>query len=259
MRAINDIRKYWNYMRYSAKARLKAEVTNSYLSWIWWVLEPFCFMLIYTIIFGYIFESSEQYFPVYIFIGNTMWGFFSRTITASVTMIRENETIIAKVYIPKYILLIVEMLVNGFKMLISFGLTAIMMVIFRVQISFKILWVIPVMLVFFLVTFGFGALLMHGGVYISDLAHVMNIFLNMMMYFTGIFFSIETRVPEPFCTILGVGNPVAFLLTSTRKAVMYMSSPDLLIWAVWFALSLLLAVLGIKTIYKNENNYVKIM
>ena len=259
MRAINDIRKYWNYMRYSAKARLKAEVTNSYLSWIWWVLEPFCFMLIYTIIFGYIFESSEQYFPVYIFIGNTMWGFFSRTITASVTMIRENETIIAKVYIPKYILLIVEMLVNGFKMLISFGLTAIMMVIFRVQISFKILWVIPVMLVFFLVTFGFGALLMHGGVYISDLAHVMNIFLNMMMYFTGIFFSIETRVPEPFCTLLGVGNPVAFLLTSTRKAVMYMSSPDLLILAVWFALSLLLAVLGIKTIYKNENNYVKIM
>lgn len=259
MRTISDIKKYWNYMGYSAKARLKAEVTNSYLSWIWWVLEPFCFMLIYTIIFGYIFASGEQYFPVYIFIGNTMWGFFSKTIAASVTMIRDNETIIAKVYIPKYILLIVEMLVNGFKMLISFGLAGIMMIFFRVPISSKILWVVPVMIVFFLVTFGLGAILMHGGVYISDLAHVINIFLNMMMYFTGIFFSIETRVPEPFSTILGVGNPVAFLLTSTRKAVMYTSLPNLLVLAVWAVISLLLSMFGIKMIYKNENNYVKIM
>jgi teichoic acid transport system permease protein len=259
VRALLDIKKYWNYIYYSAKSRLKAEVTNSYLSWVWWVLEPFCFMLIYTAIFGYIFESGEQYFPVYIFIGNTIWGFFSKTISASVTMIRDNEVIIAKVYIPKYILLIVEMLVNGFKMLISFGLTGVMMVFFRVPISIKILWVVPVMLVLFLVTFGLGALLMHGGVYISDLAYVMNICLNMMMYFTGIFFSIENRVPEPFCTILGIGNPIAFLLTSTRKAIMYMSSPDLGVLAVWFVIALLLSVFGIKTIYKNENNYVKIM
>lgn len=259
MRVINDVRKYWGYMLYSAKSRLKAEVANSYLNWIWWVLEPFFFMLIYTVIFGYIFESGEQYFPVYIFIGNTIWAFFSKTISASVTMIRSNETIIAKVYIPKFILLIVEMLVNGFKMLVSFGLTAIMMIVFRVPVSFHLLWVFPIMAVFALVTFGFGTLLMHGGVYIDDLAHVMTIFLNMMMYFTGIFFSIENRVPEPFCTILGIGNPVAFLLTSTRKAVMYSSAPDLLLLIVWLGIGLVLSAIGIKVIYKNENNYVKIM
>lgn len=259
MRAINDIKKYREYMLYSAKSRLKAEVANSYLNWIWWVLEPFFFMLIYTIIFGYIFESGEQYFPVYIFIGNTMWAFFSKTISASVTMIRANETIIAKVYIPKFILLIVEMLVNAFKMLVAFGLTAIMMIIFRVPISLHLLWVFPIMAVFLLVTFGFGTLLMHGGVYIDDLAHVITIFLNMMMYFTGIFFSIENRVPEPFCTALGVGNPVAFLLTSTRKAVMYSSAPDFPLLVMWFGIALTLSAIGVHVIYKNENNYVKIM
>ena len=259
MKALKDIQKHWSYMLYSARSRLKAEVANSYLSWVWWVLEPFCFMLIYTIIFGYIFGSTEPYFPVYIFIGNTLWAFFSKTISASVTMIRNNEMIIAKVYLPKYILLIVEMMVNAFKMLVSFGLTAVMMVIFQVPVSFKILWVIPVMIIFFLVTFGLGALLMHCGVYINDLAHAMNIFLNIMMYFTGIFFSIETRVAEPFCTLLGVCNPVAFLLTSTRKAVMYTSAPDLSILGVWFVISILLCIAGIRVIYKNENSYVKVM
>ncbi|MBR4084716.1 MAG: ABC transporter permease [Lachnospiraceae bacterium] len=259
MRALNDIKKYRSYILYSAKSQLKAEVANSYLNWIWWILEPFCFMLIYTIIFGYIFESGEQYFPVYIFIGNTMWAFFSKTLAASVTMIRNNETIIAKVYLPKYILLMVEMLVNGFKMLVSFGLTAIMMVIFQIPISLNILFVIPIMIIFFMVTFAFGVLLMHGGVYIDDLAHIIGIFLNMMMYFTGIFFSIENRVPEPMCSILGIGNPVAFLLTSTRQAVMYKTTPDLGILAIWFVVAVILAVIGVTVVYKKENTYVKIM
>lgn len=259
MRTIKDIRKYWSYMLYSARSRLKAEVANSYLNWIWWVLEPFCFMLIYTIIFGYIFESGEQYFPVYIFIGNTMWGFFSRTLSASVTLIRSNESIIAKVYLPKYILLIVEMMVNGFKMLVSFGLTAIMMVIFRIPVTWNLIWLAPVMVGFMLVTFGLSSLLMHGGVYIVDLAHVIAILLNIMMYFTGIFFSIETRVPEPFCTILGIGNPVAFLLTSTRKAVMYSTTPDLPLLAIWIVIGFLLSAAGVRLIYKKENSYVKIM
>jgi len=259
VRALNDIKKYRSYILYSAKSQLKAEVANSYLNWIWWILEPFCFMLIYTIIFGYIFESGEQYFPVYIFIGNTMWAFFSKTLAASVTMIRNNETIIAKVYLPKYILLMVEMLVNGFKMLVSFGLTAIMMVIFQIPISLNILFVIPIMIIFFMVTFAFGVLLMHGGVYIDDLAHIIGIFLNMMMYFTGIFFSIENRVPEPMCSILGIGNPVAFLLTSTRQAVMYKTTPDLGILAIWFVVAVILAVIGVTVVYKKENTYVKIM
>ena len=51
-RFFRDLRKYWNYTFYSAKSQLKTEVANSYLNWAWWVIEPFCFMLIYAFIFG---------------------------------------------------------------------------------------------------------------------------------------------------------------------------------------------------------------
>lgn len=74
----NDLKKHNGYGLYSAKAELKAEVAGSYLNWIWWILEPFCFMLIYTFIFGYVFNAKEAYFPVFIFIGITAWDFFSR-------------------------------------------------------------------------------------------------------------------------------------------------------------------------------------
>ena len=42
----DDMKKYWKYAIYSSKAQLKAEVANSYLNWLWWVLDPLCFMLL---------------------------------------------------------------------------------------------------------------------------------------------------------------------------------------------------------------------
>ena len=111
-----DLTSHYRYAIYSAKSELKSEVANSYLNWIWWVLEPFCFMLIYAFIFGVVFEAREQYFPAFIFIGITAWDFFNRCLTQSVKLLKNNKSIVTKVYIPKFILLISKMFFNGYKM-----------------------------------------------------------------------------------------------------------------------------------------------
>ena len=74
----DDMKKYWKYAIYSSKAQLKAEVANSYLNWLWWVLDPLCFMLIYVFMFGYVFKSKEQYFAIFVFVGITLWNFFNK-------------------------------------------------------------------------------------------------------------------------------------------------------------------------------------
>ena len=118
-RFLKDTKKYYKYAIYSAKSKLQSEVASSYLNWLWWVLDPICFMLIYTLIFGVVFNAKEQYFTVFIFIGLTMWDFFNKTLQQSVKIVKNNKSIVAKVYLPKYILVMVRMFVNGFKMLIS--------------------------------------------------------------------------------------------------------------------------------------------
>ena len=126
-----DLKEHYRYALYSAKSELKSEVANSYLNWIWWVLEPFCFMLIYTFIFGYIFNTREPFFSAFVFIGLTAWDFFNRCLTQSVKLMRNNKSIVTKVYIPKFILLISRMFFNGYKMLISFGIIVAMVIFFR--------------------------------------------------------------------------------------------------------------------------------
>ena len=250
MKLYSDFKKYYSYIRFSVQASLKAEVSGSYLNWIWWILEPFCFMVIYATVFGMIFETSEENFPLFIFIGNAMWNFFSKSLATSVSLIKQNETIISKVYVPKFVLLLVEMGINSFKFLLNFGIAIFMLFAFQVSVSKYILLSIPIFFVLFLITFAFGTLLMHFGVYIEDLSYVISILLNMLMFFFFFFYSIEARLDAPFGILAGRLNPIAFLMTSMRKVLMYCQCPDIGLLLIWTAIGLLISLAGIKILYK---------
>lgn len=255
-RFVQDIRKYFRYSLVSAKAQLKTEVANSYLNWVWWVLDPLCFMLIYTFIFGYVFNSKEQYFPVFIFIGLSMWDFFSRTITNSVKIVKNNKAIVSKVYFPKYVLILIKIWVNGFKMLISFGIVVLMMILFRIPITWNILYFFPILCILGIFSFGCACFFLHYGVYVEDLSNVVSIVLRFLFYLTGIFYNIEARIPG-WGAALNKYNPIAFLITSMRRVMIYEAPPARKLLLLWLAVSLILATLGVRKIYKEENSYVK--
>ncbi len=255
-KAFHDLKKYFRYSVVSAKSKLKAEVANSYLNWLWWILDPLCFMLIYTFIFGVVFNAKEQYFPVFIFIGLSMWDFVNKTLLGSVKTIKLNKAIVSRVYFPKFILILSKIWINGFKMMISFCIVILMMAIFRVQLSWNVLFFIPILLVLVLFTFGCACFLMHYGVYVEDLSNVLNVVMRFVFYATGIFYNIETRIPQ-FGGLLNKINPVAFLITSMRQSLIYGTSPDWKLLLIWFFISVMLVCLGIRKIYKEENSYVK--
>lgn len=254
-----DLKSHYRYAIYAAKSELKSEVANSYLNWIWWVLEPFCFMLIYAFIFGVVFNAKEQYFPVFIFTGITAWDFFNRCLTQSVKLLKSNKSIVTKVYIPKFILLISKMFFNGYKMLFSFGIIIIMVIYFRIPVTLNILYIVPIFIVLFVITFACMTHLMHYGVFIQDLANVTNIALRMIFYMTGIFYNIEKRLPAKYVGILMKGNPMALVLSSLRKCLLYGETPDVKWLFIWFIIGIIVAALGIRKIYKNENSYVKVI
>ena len=256
-RFIKDIRKYFRYSVVSARSQLRSEVANSYLNWLWWVLEPFCFMLIYTFMFGYVFGAKEPYFPVFIFIGISMWDFFNRMLKGSVKIVKNNKSIVSKVYLPKYILVLTKLWVNGFKMLVSFGIVLSMMFLWNVPFTKNILYFGPILVLLMFFAFGCSCWVMHYGVFVEDLSNVVNIALRMLFYLTGIFYNVSKRIPAPYGEAMTKYNPMAFFLESMRNALLYGKAPHRKLMLVWLIVSLLLCWTGIRKIYKNENSYVK--
>ena len=258
-RFINDIKKYWQYMNYAAKADLKAEVANSYLNRLWWLLEPLFNMLVYVIVFGKMMGNSVENYATFVFAGLLMWNFFSKTINYSVKCVSSNRDIVTKVYVPKHVLLISNMILNFYKLLFSLIVLIPMLFIFNVKIGICILWIIPAYTLMLLFSFGIGMFLLHYGVYIDDLGYAVGILLQMLMFLSGVFYDAVTGLSAPLNVMMLVLNPVSMFIDAMRNALLYNMLSDVPLIVIWHILALLISYMGIHLVYKNENSYVKVV
>lgn len=255
----SNIKKYYKYAVRSAKAELKSEVADSYLNWLWWVIEPICFMLIYTFVFGFIFKSDQAYFASFVFIGLTIWEFFNRMIKGSVKLISSNRDLVTKVYIPKYILLLAKSFTYLFKLGISLLIAFCLMIFQGVPLSWYILLFIPIIVVLYIVSFGFGLILMHFGVMFSDLTNLTSIGLKMVFYLSGVFYNIRAMLDGVLCYLLLRLNPIAFCMDEMRKVMLESRLPSFEGLFVWLIIGVAFCAIGIRVIHKNENSYAKVI
>ena len=264
-RFFNDLKKYSKYVKYSAKSSLKSEVAGSYLGWIWWVLEPVLFMLVYWFIFSVIFSNKTQYFPIFIFIGLSMWNFFNKGLNDAVLIVKNNVATISKVYLPKQMFMVSDMLTLLFKMGISFVIVFGMMIAYRVPVTINVLWLIPVLLTFVLLSYGLNCIIAHFGVFVEDLKKVIAILLRILMYMSGVFYELVSRtsgkskLKEPLATIMTKFNPIAFLMNCARDCLIYSSPVHYKYLAVWFVIAVIVSIIGTRLVYKYENSYVKVI
>ena len=256
---LKNMIKYRKYAIRSAKAELKSEVADSRLNWLWWVIEPLCFMLIYTFVFGMVFNNKDPYFASFVMIGLAAWDFFNRMMTGSVKLIINNRDLVTKVYLPKYILLYSKSLTYLFKFGISLVLAFILMIVQGVPFSWTILLMIPIIIVLYIISFGAGMILMHFGVTLNDLANLTNIGLKMLFYLSGIFYNINEKLKGMPAFILLRVNPIAFCMNELRKVTIYGTLPSFLGLAIWLVIGFVLCLLGIHVIHKNENSYAKVI
>ena len=76
----------------------------------------------------------------------------------------------------------------------------------------------------------------------------------------GDFYDLNTRIKNVTVkTLLLDFNPLANFIFNMRNVLIYKTSPVGFWTLIWFVVGLLLCALGIRTIYKYENTYVKVM
>ena len=91
------LKRYNPYSVYAAKSELKSEVSASYLTWIWWILDPVLFMLVYVFITVVVFRTEGEYLPVVVIIGLTVWNFFNKNVSISVKIVNTFKGIVSKI------------------------------------------------------------------------------------------------------------------------------------------------------------------
>lgn len=258
MRAIRDFKRYFRYARYSAFSELRTQVADSYLGWLWWILDPLLFMLVYGFITVYIFKASIDDIWLFVFAGLTIMNFFMNTVSSAIGVIRSYAAVIIKVYIPKTMLVFMVMMVNFFKMLISIAICIISAAVIGLDVWPYILNIIPVLLTLIVFTYGVSLVCAFIGVYIADFSNVMTVFLRFLFYLSGVFYSIEV-FSDKLLSIYNLICPTGFLISQFRNALMYAVGADYFRLGYWMIIGIAFMAIGVHLLYKKENEYMKVI
>ena len=254
-----DLAKYLPYSLEETRATLLAEVSTMHLGWLWWILTPLSQMLAYMIIFGFIFNARTEYYPAFIFIGIAAWRFFAGNLTSSAKLIRSYKAMLRKVYLPRFILVLTQLLCNGFRMLVAFCLVFALMVLYRIPPTLSMLSIVPLLVLLAVLSFGSSALSLHVGVYWNDLENLLPVALRLIMYFTGIFYSISDLIPGKLGFLAIHLNPLAFIMDSLREVLLFGGTVEWGWFWLWLIVGIAVCWVSLAILYRYGNRYLKVV
>lgn len=222
---LTKLQELWNYrqlIRNMIARDLKARYKNSLLGYIWSLLNPLLTMLIFWVVFSVLLRNSLPMFPVFLIVALLPWNFAMSAVSGGMRSIVDNSNLIKKVYFPREILPIATVLSNFANYL--FALPMMFLVMAGVQWaylgrlnfswSFAFLPVIVIIQIIFLI--GLTLLLSTMAVFFRDTTHIVDIFLQLWIFLTPVFFSLEQIVSPNLARAVRWINPMASIIDFYR-------------------------------------------
>ena len=91
----------FRYIWYKVKSELRAEVTQNYLSYFWWILEPCLLIGVFYVVFVKLFERGGDGCVSFLLLGVTACLWFSSSVLKASLSIRIATGLTLQVYLPK--------------------------------------------------------------------------------------------------------------------------------------------------------------
>lgn len=251
---MEGFRRFTPLLRELVVRDIKVRYRHSALGLVWTVLNPLLMMVVITIVFSTLFKQNIPNFPIYYLSGSLIFAFNSESTTTALNSIISNASLIKKVYIPKYLFPLSNVL-SGLVNL-GFSLIAMFIVMLITGAPFHAtLLLLPIPIFYtFLFSVGLGILLSAATVFFRDIAHFYSVFILAWTYFTPIFYPVEI-LPDAAMKIMQL-NPMYHLVSYMRSIVLYGVFPSLKENLLCLCLGLLMLALGLFVFYKKQDKFV---
>lgn len=251
---IKEFRQYGNLFAELVRKGIKLKYRRSYLGVIWSMVEPLLTMLVLTIVFGTLLGHHEREFPVYILSGRLIYTLFSQSTTTALKSIRQNEGMIKKVYVPKYLYPLSGIVFNYILFLISLVVLALVSLALQVWPTPEMLLAVVPLMVLFLLSIGAGLILATVGVFFRDMEYLWNVLLMLVMYTCAIFYYPDKILDSTVSWILKF-NPL-FCIISNFRSCIFGEVMDMGMLLYSFIFAIVCIVIGGIVFDRNEDKFI---
>jgi lipopolysaccharide transport system permease protein len=199
---------------------LKGRYRQTALGPLWFILQPLMSMVLYSVIFGWIAKlpSDNQPYAVFTYVALLPWDFFTDAVNSGTNSLLGSMGLISKVYFPRLIVPLSQVISSLVDFCISMVVLAGMMVVYQIHPTWGLL-LLPFYLLLAAMT-GLGIGLWFSGIIVRyrDFGQVVGFLVRVLMYSAPVVYA-SSIVPAQWRTLYSL-NPVTAVVEGFRWALL---------------------------------------
>ncbi|MBI5154557.1 ABC transporter permease [Candidatus Poribacteria bacterium] len=184
------------------KREFRARYAGSTLGVFWNIIHPLVLIGIYILVFSNLMANragggSRMEYAIHLTAGIIPWFFFSEVVMRSTTSLVDNAAFLKKLALPEEVLHVSVFL--GSLLIHAFSLAALAVILAccGVDLGFRTVFVLPVMLALGAVALGLGMFLSVLHLVLRDIGQLVNVGLQFVFWLTPIVYPITLLDPLP--------------------------------------------------------------
>ncbi len=226
---IANIWRYRDLLKDLVAKEIKVKYKDSALGFIWSLLNPAMFILIYYIVFQKILKNGIPLFAIYLATGLLAWNLFQSGVLGATGSVVGNSGLVKKVAFPREILALASVGSAFIFFLFQTVVLAIFLIVLRVAPSPRFVWLVPLALLGLLMfACALAVLLSAVNVYLRDMQHLMEILLQAWFWATPIvypFMELSKQLRAHGLTWLYLANPTTPVALTFQRAFYVQANP----------------------------------
>lgn len=232
---------------------IQLKYKQTLFGFVWSLLQPTLYLLIFVAIFSRAFQAIPNY-PLYVLSGLLFFVYFSESTNRLCSVFLKNTHMIKSLAIPKSTYAITEQGAEFVNFLLGLIPFIFIMFFMGLKISFNLLYVIPILLLYTVFIYASGIILGSLNVFFRDIAILWSTLNPALFYLSPIAFSSD--IVPPNLRFLVYMNPLFHFLQIFRDVLYFGRAPSLHYSLICLAITVIFFSLAMVIFKATKNSFI---
>ena len=260
-----DFKEIWQYrdlMMLFVKRNIITQYKQTILGPLWYVIQPLMTTVMYMVVFGGIAKISTDGLPQPLFYlaGISFWQYFADCLTKTSNTFVNNAGIFGKVYFPRLVTPLSDVISNLVRFGIQFALFLIVYLYYFIFTDANIqpnlyALLLPVLVIMLAgLALGFGILFSSMTTKYRDLQLLLSFFVSLWMYATPVIYPLSTITNEKLRIVMQL-NPLTGIVEFFKYGMLGVGNHEWWMLGYSFGFMVVLLALGIVVFNKVQKSF----
>lgn len=255
-----DFKEIWQYrdlMMLFVKRNIITQYKQTILGPLWYVIQPLMTTVMYMVVFGGIAKISTDGLPQPLFYlaGISFWQYFADCLTKTSNTFVNNAGIFGKVYFPRLVTPLSDVISNLVRFGIQFALFLIVYIYYFIFTDANIqpnlyALLFPILVVMLAgLALGFGILFSSMTTKYRDLQLLLSFFVSLWMYATPVIYPLSTITNDTLRMVMQL-NPLTGIVEFFKYGMLGVGNHEW--WMLGYSFSFMVVLLAIGIVVFNK-------